>query len=62
MNLQQFASLVRKMRAAQVSYFRHRREVDLQNSRRLEKEVDQALKDLGQGQLFKSDEEQLGAS
>lgn len=45
MSPQQFIDLVCKMRSAQKQYFRTRSYGDLDESKKLEREVDQALRD-----------------
>lgn len=44
MNAKQFFDLVSDMRTAQKSYFRTRSRLDLQTSKRLEKEVDEEIR------------------
>jgi hypothetical protein len=52
--LEEFAKLVAEMRSAQKEYFRTRSTSSLETSKRLEKQVDQALKETAgkQSQLF----------
>lgn len=45
MSPQQFIDLVCKMRTAQKQYFRTRSYADLDESKKLEKQIDQALRD-----------------
>lgn len=45
MSPQQFIDLVCRMRSAQMQYFRTRSYADLNESKKLEREVDQALRD-----------------
>lgn len=45
MSPQQFIDLVCRMRSAQKQYFRTRSYADLDESKKLEREVDQALRD-----------------
>ena len=45
MSFQQFINLVCRMRSAQKQYFRTRSFGDLDESKKLEREVDQALRD-----------------
>lgn len=45
MSTQQFIDLVCRMRSAQRQYFRTRSYADLDESKKLEQEVDQALRD-----------------
>lgn len=45
MSTQQFIDLVCRMRSAQKQYFRTRSYADLDESKKLEREVDQALRD-----------------
>lgn len=45
MTAQQFIDLVCRMRSAQKQYFRTRSYDDLEESKKLEREVDQALRD-----------------
>lgn len=44
MNAKQFFDLVSEMRTAQKSYFRTRSRIDLQTSKRLEKQVDEEIR------------------
>lgn len=44
MDIDEFAELVRTMRQAQVAYFRTRTTAALEESKRLERAVDQAIK------------------
>ena len=48
MTPQQFIDLVCRMRSAQKQYFRTRRHADLEESVKLEKEVDNALRSFSQ--------------
>ena len=50
--LKDFADLVQRMRQAQQQYFRYRTKPWLELSKRLEKEVDDAIRDIFQPQLF----------
>lgn len=50
--LKYFADLVQRMRQAQQQYFRYRTKAWLELSKRLEKEVDDAIRDIFQPQLF----------
>ncbi len=50
--LKDFADLVQRMRQAQQQYFRYRTKAWLELSKRLEKEVDDAIRDIFQPQLF----------
>ena len=51
------ARLVLRMRIAQRAYFRSRKQIDLEDSKRLEREVDQAVTDtLRQPTLFDRDD------
>ena len=50
--LKYFADLVKRMRHAQQQYFRYRTKAWLELSKRLEKEVDDAIRDIFQPQLF----------
>lgn len=52
MNYREFRSLVTSMRAAQKEYFRSRDSAALENSKRLEREVDKELRDVGQAKMF----------
>ena len=45
MDIEQFIELVRQLRAAQKAYFKDRKQSDLIEARKLEREVDQALAD-----------------
>ena len=45
-------ALVRQMRAAQKRYFKDRRSDDLEESKRLEREVDKAIDEQGQHSLY----------
>lgn len=47
MEYNEFARLVRDMRAAQVSYFKTRSREDLVASKQLEKKVDEAIMSMG---------------
>jgi hypothetical protein len=44
MDARQFFELVRRMRAYQTEYFKHRRKSDLQQSKILESKVDEEIK------------------
>lgn len=48
MNYKEFAELVCKMRTAQKSYFRTRSYSDLDNSKFLERQVDDALREISE--------------
>ena len=50
MSPQQFSDLVCRMRTAQKQYFRTRSYADLDESKKLEREVDQALRDFSNPQ------------
>ena len=50
MSPQQFIDLVCRMRTAQKQYFRTRSYADLDESKKLEREVDQALRDFSNPQ------------
>jgi hypothetical protein len=50
MDIQKFATLVAQMRAEQKRYFRTRQPDALNKSKVLEKEVDQAIEQIQQGQ------------
>jgi hypothetical protein len=50
MNLSEFAKLVADMRSMQKEYFRTGSRTVLENSKRLERQVDQALKELADDQ------------
>lgn len=50
MNLKEFAALVAEMRDAQREYFRTRSGEVLERSKKLEKQVDHALKDINNNQ------------
>ena len=53
MSEREFARLVLRMRTAQKAYFRARKQIDLEDSKRLEREVDVACRDvLQQPSLF----------
>jgi hypothetical protein len=54
MDHEQFAKLVAEMRQAQTEYFRTRSTTALEQSKRLERQVDKALQELAdkQGKLF----------
>jgi hypothetical protein len=55
MNEREFARLVLRMRTAQKSYFRNRKQIDLEDSKQLEREVDAAVREiLTQPTLFDS--------
>jgi mitochondrial fission protein ELM1 len=55
--LSEFAQLVKDMRTAQKSYFKTRNNIDLETSKRLEKQVDAALEAMTskQTQMFSDD-------
>lgn len=57
MNYQEFRTLVNRMRAAQKTYFRTRKNDDLQHSKQAEAEVDNALREYDEGQQNFLDEE-----
>lgn len=58
---EEFLELVRRLRAAQKAYFKDRKQSDLIESKKLEKQVDQALdaalneSDTGQMRMFEGD-------
>jgi len=52
MNYREFRSLVTQMRWSQKEYFRTRDHALLEQSKKLERQVDKELQDTGQGKLF----------
>lgn len=55
MNYREFRTLVTAMRAEQKEYFRTRETAHLEHSKRLEREVDKELRDVGQAKMFEEE-------